>query len=42
MDRSVQDNLRFALEATGWQKGKDAEERIEEVLSSVGLADRRL
>jgi cell division transport system ATP-binding protein len=41
MDRSVEDNLRFALEATGWQKGKDAEERIEKVLASVGLADRR-
>lgn len=39
-DRSVGDNLRFALRATGWKKGKEAEERITEVLSAVGLADR--
>lgn len=40
-DRSVEDNLRFALLATGWKKGKTTEERITEVLTEVGLADRR-
>lgn len=40
-DRSVEDNLRFALRATGWKKGKDSEQRIDEVLTAVGLADRR-
>jgi len=40
-DRSVEDNLRFALLATGWKKGKATEERISEVLTEVGLADRR-
>lgn len=41
MDRSVEDNLRFALTATGWKKGKPAEQRIDEVLTAVNLADRR-
>lgn len=41
MDRAVEDNLRFALEATGWKKGPDAEERINQVLEEVGLTDRR-
>lgn len=40
MDRSVEENLRFALEATGWKAGKETEKRIEEVLSAVGLYDR--
>lgn len=38
MDRSVNDNLLFVLEATGW-KSKDAEQkRITEVLDAVGMA----
>ena len=41
MDRSVEENLRFALQATGWKKGKPAEQRIDDVLTAVGLADRR-
>lgn len=41
MDRSVEDNLRFALEATGWKKGSKSETRVDEVLEAVGLADRR-
>jgi len=41
MDRSVEDNLRFALRATGWKKGTGAEERIDQVLGEVGLAARR-
>ncbi|MEO0733606.1 MAG: ATP-binding cassette domain-containing protein [Bacteroidota bacterium] len=41
MDRSVEDNLRFALRATGWKAGHATEKRIDEVLTAVGLADRR-
>jgi cell division transport system ATP-binding protein len=41
MDRTVEDNLRFVLEATGWKKGTGAEERIDQVLEEVGLTDRR-
>lgn len=40
MDRSVGENLRFALRATGWKKGAKTENRIAEVLMEVGLADR--
>lgn len=40
MDRSVESNLRFALEATGWKRGADTDKRIEEVLTSVSLYDR--
>lgn len=36
-DRSVFENLRFVLDATGWRNGKEAEERIEEVLTVVGM-----
>lgn len=37
MDRTVEDNLRFVLEATGWKSKKEKQRRIEEVLLSVGL-----
>lgn len=37
MDRSVYDNLRFVLEATGWKSGEEMDERITEVLSAVGM-----
>jgi len=40
-DRSVEDNLRFALRATGWKLDAAADTRIDEVLTAVGLADRR-
>ncbi|MGM9804736.1 MAG: cell division ATP-binding protein FtsE [Muribaculaceae bacterium] len=36
-DRSVYDNLKFVLKATGWSNKQDIEERIEEVLQSVGM-----
>ncbi len=36
-DRSVIDNLRFVLGATGWKVKKEIEERIEEVLKKVDL-----
>ena len=32
-DRSVYDNLRFVLEATGWKNLSDIDNRIEEVLN---------
>ena len=39
-DRSVFDNLKFVLTATGWKDKKKIEERINEVLTSVGLASK--
>ena len=37
MDRTVQDNLRFVLRATGWKDGEAADRRIREVLEAVGM-----
>lgn len=39
-DRSVSENLRFVLRATGWSSRQDMEDRIEEVLSMVGMANK--
>ncbi len=39
MDRSVLDNLIFVLKATGWKEKPMIENRIREVLVSVGLID---
>lgn len=39
-DRSVAANLRFVLEATGWRKKNEIEERIEEVLADVGMTNK--
>lgn len=36
-DRSVYDNLLFVLKATGWKNKTDIDERINEVLSEVGI-----
>lgn len=36
-DRSAMSNLRFVLEATGWRNKEEIEDRIEEVLKSVGM-----
>ena len=36
-DRNVHDNLKFVLKATGWKSKSDMNERIEEVLTKVGL-----
>lgn len=36
-DRSVEENLRFVLKATGWKKKDEIEQRITEVLSLVGM-----
>jgi cell division transport system ATP-binding protein len=37
MDRTVTDNLKFVLSATGWTSKKDMQMRIDEVLAEVGL-----
>lgn len=39
-DRSVSANLRFVLRATGWGSGSETEDRIEQVLSEVGMANK--
>lgn len=39
-DRSVYENLKFVLTATGWKDKLKIEERINEVLNSVGLATK--
>ena len=37
MDRSVEENLRFVLKATGWKSEEQIVERIDQVLKSVGM-----
>ena len=39
-DRSVGDNLRFVLKATGWNDKAQIEQRISEVLAIVGLENK--
>ena len=39
-DRNVYDNLRFVLEATGWDNRNEIEGRIEEVLKQVGMLNK--
>ena len=39
-DRTVEENLKFALKATGWSKKGEIKHRIEEVLSRVDLANK--
>lgn len=39
-DRSVYDNLRFVLDATGWRDKAERDTRIEEVLRRVGMANK--
>lgn len=39
-DRSVQENLRFVLEATGWKEESKIAERIREVLRQVDLLEK--
>ena len=38
MDRSVEDNLRFVLDATGWKDEDRIRKRISEVLDAVGMS----
>ena len=37
MDRSVEDNLRFVLEATGWKSQDEMTARVRQVLEAVGM-----
>lgn len=39
-DRSVLKNLQFVLKATGWKDKKEMQERIEKVLSDVGMSEK--
>ena len=39
-DRTVYKNLQFVLKATGWKKKDGIDQRINEVLSDVGLQDK--
>lgn len=39
-DRSVDDNLRFVMKATGWKDKNKIDTRIKEVLESVGLGTK--
>lgn len=40
MDRSVEDNLSFVLQATGWKNDKAIAGRIGQVLEAVGLTNK--
>lgn len=39
-DRTVYENLRFVLDATGWKEKNDIDKRIKEVLSEVGMLNK--
>lgn len=39
-DRSVYDNLKFVLNATGWCNREEMDQRIEDVLIDVGMANK--
>lgn len=39
-DRTVYDNLEFVLRATGWKQRTDMENRIQEVLTLVGMENK--
>jgi cell division transport system ATP-binding protein len=39
-DRSVRENLKFALKATGWKVNKLMDEKIDDVLEKVGLRSK--
>ena len=40
-DRSAEDNLRFVLRATGWTDRSEIDERISNVLKSVGMENKK-
>ncbi len=40
-DRSVFKNLQFILQSTGWKSNKDINNRIDQVLSEVGMLDKK-
>lgn len=39
-DRSVQENLMFVLHATGWKNKAEMSQRIDEVLTQVGMSNK--
>ena len=39
-DRSVYENLKFVLDATGWKNKAEIDERIESVLQQVGMSNK--
>ena len=39
-DRSVYDNLKFVLDATGWKSDEEKDTRIEEVLKEMGMINK--
>ena len=39
-DRTVQDNLKFVLKATGWQDDQLIDQKIDDVLTKVGLQNK--
>jgi cell division transport system ATP-binding protein len=40
-DRSVYQNLKFVLKATGWKDKEEINDRIEEVLKAVGMNEKK-
>jgi cell division transport system ATP-binding protein len=40
IDRTVHENLKFVLKATGWKKKDEIEARIAEVLKQVGMSNK--
>ncbi|GAK89661.1 cell division transporter [Nonlabens ulvanivorans] len=36
-DRTIKDNLKFVLKATGWKKKAEMDEKIDQVLDKVGM-----
>ena len=40
-DRTVAKNLQFVLKSTGWRKKSEIRERIDEVLTMVGMEDKK-
>lgn len=40
-DRNVEDNLRFALEATDWRDNTEIQKRIDNVLAAVNISHKR-
>ena len=39
-DRSAEENLRFVLKATGWKNREEMDQRIAEVMKSVGMTNK--
>ena len=40
MDRSIEDNLKFVMKATGWRSKKEIDKAIEELLNKVDMSDK--